>query len=330
VTRPMPSAADRIVAWLRTSTAPVSGEELAGRLGMSRAAVFKHIEALRARGYTIEASHAQGYRLTATPDRLDETELAPHLSGSWRRVEWHARLDSTQRRARELARDGAPEGTVVVAEEQTAGRGRLGRTWHSPAGCNVYCSLVLRPALSPLVVPQLALVLGLGSARAIRAASGLEARLKWPNDVLVGGRKVVGILTEMEAELERVELVLAGIGVNVNGTIEDFPAELRDKVTSLAVAAGRPIDRVAFMARLLDQLEATYRAFLAHGFAGLRSEWEEWSALGGRRVTVRTADGDRTGRVVGLDDDGALRLTDDAGALHRVVAGDVTLADGYA
>src|SRR5262249_51148011 len=154
---------------------------------------------------------------------LDAAEVAPRLTGTWRRIDWHASLDSTQRRATELARDGAEEGTTVIAETQTAGRGRLGRRWHSPPGLNVYASVILRPALPPSEVPQVALVAGLATARAVAAATGLDARVKWPNDVLLDGRKVAGILTEMEAELERVRFVIVGIGVNVNAAAETFP-----------------------------------------------------------------------------------------------------------
>jgi BirA family transcriptional regulator, biotin operon repressor / biotin---[acetyl-CoA-carboxylase] ligase len=318
------SPADRILARLRAATGPVSGEELAATLGVSRAAVFKHIEALRARGYEIAADHAQGYRLVAAPDRLDATELGPRLRGSWRRVEWRAEVDSTQQVARELARSGAEEGTVVIAETQTAGRGRLGRAWHSPPGANLYCSVLLRPAVLPAVIPQLALVAGLAVARAIEGL-GLAPALKWPNDVLLEGRKVVGILTEMEAELERVHVVIVGIGVNVNLAAAALPHYLREIATSLAIAAGRPIDRVGFTADLIAALEGDYRRFVEAGFAALRADYERRSALAGRHVTVRSSDGETSGEVAGLDDDGALRLVDASGVVRRVIAGEVTL-----
>jgi BirA family biotin operon repressor/biotin-[acetyl-CoA-carboxylase] ligase len=320
----VPSPADRILAWLRGASAPVSGADIATRLGISRAAVFKHVEALRARGYGIDAEHAQGYVLTGIPDRLDATELGPRLTGTWRRVVWLAETDSTQRVARDLARDGAEEGTIVIAESQTAGRGRLGRTWHSPPGRNLYCSILLRPALPPSAVPQLALVAGLAVAIAIESL-GLHPAIKWPNDVLLDGRKVVGIITEMEAELERVRMILLGIGVNVNGTARDFPPYLRDVATSLAIAAGRAVDRTAFTAGLVAVLEEHYRRFLAGGFGALRAEWNARSALAGRAVHVAAPDGEASGTVAGVDDDGALRLVDAAGVERRVLAGDVTL-----
>jgi len=325
----MGAPADEILACLRAATAPVSGEALAARLGISRAAVFKHVEGLRARGYAISAEQAKGYVLTATPDRLDAAELGPRLTGSWRDVVWRAEVDSTQRVARELARAGAGEGTVVVAEAQSVGRGRLGRTWHSPPGANLYCSIVLRPALPPARVPELALVVGLAVARAVESL-GLPARLKWPNDVLLDGRKVAGILTEMDGELERVHVVIVGIGVNVNAACDDFPPYLRDKATSLAVAAGARVDRIGFAARMLMEMETCLARHRDGGFAALRADWETRSALAGRRVTVAAPDGSISGEVAGLDDDGALRLVDYTGRVRRVVAGEVSVPDGYA
>jgi BirA family biotin operon repressor/biotin-[acetyl-CoA-carboxylase] ligase len=260
--------------------------------------------------------------LAAVPDRLGPAELAPHLTGRWRRIEWRAEIDSTQRLARELARAGAEEGTCVIAEAQSAGRGRLGRTWHSPPGTNLYCSVVLRPPLAPAAVPQLALVAGVAVAAAVAETTTLPAEIKWPNDVLVGGRKVAGILTELEAELERVRFVIVGIGVNLNTTA--FPAELADRATSLALAIGRPVDRAAFTGRLLAALEERYGRFLAGGFAAVRAEWEARSALTGRTVRVQGPEGAVAGRVLGVDDAGALRLLTAAGE-QRIVAGEVTL-----
>ncbi len=330
MTRPgRATPAESIVAWLRAANAPVSGEELARRLGCTRAAVWKHVVALRAQGYDIAASRTDGYTLAAAPDRLGPAELAPHLTGGWRDVRWFAETDSTQRVARELARDGAAEGTIVVAEAQTSGRGRLGRTWHSPAGRNLYCSIVLRPRVVPADVPQVALVLGLAVADALATIPGLAPRIKWPNDVLLDGRKVAGILTEMDAEVERVHHVIAGIGVNLNATRSAFPPELRAKATSVRLATGRPVDRAELTGRLLASVEARYGRFVGGGFARLAAEWESYSCLTGTEVRVVSPAGEVAGRVLGLDPDGALRLRLPDGALHRIVAGEVTVRDGY-
>jgi BirA family biotin operon repressor/biotin-[acetyl-CoA-carboxylase] ligase len=323
------TADGRLVTWLREAGGPLSGEELARRLGCSRAAVWKRIAALRRQGYRIEGKRAGGYALAVVPDRLSTVELAPHFRGSWRDVRWFDEVDSTQIVARDLARAGASEGTVVVAERQTAGRGRLGRAWHSPAGVNLYCSILLRPAVPPHVVPQLALVAGVAVAAAVAEETGEEPGIKWPNDVLLDGRKVAGTLTEMDSALERVEHVILGIGVNLNGGEGAFPPELRDKATSLRRVTGRRVDRAAFAARLLAALEARYGRYLRGGFASVRAEWESRSSLTGAQVRVLAPEGERAGRVLGLDADGALRLRQADGRIIRIVAGEVTVRTGY-
>lgn len=319
---------ERILAWLRESTEPLSGEELARRLGCSRAAVWKHVAALRRAGYRIEPQHARGYALVASPDRLAPTELRPRLTGRWTEIVWRAEVDSTQRLARERARAGAPEGTIVIAEAQTAGRGRLGRSWHSPPGVNLYCTVVLRPPRPPAVAPQLGLVAAVAVADAVRETVPVPPAIKWPNDVLLDGRKVAGILTEMEGEADRVAFVLVGIGVNVNLGAADLPPELAASATSLRAAAGAPVDRLAFTARLLAALEARYGQFLAGGFAAIRPAFEAMAFLTGRAIRVSGPDGAVGGRVCGVDDDGALLLEAGAGGTMRVRAGEVTLRDG--
>ena len=307
----------------------MSGEELARRLGCSRAAVWKRIAALRRRGYRIDGRRAGGYTLAAMPDRLGPAELAPHLQGAWRRIHWFEETDSTQRVVRDLARGGAPEGTVVIAERQTSGRGRLGRQWHSPPGMNLYCSVLLRPPLPPGAVPQVALVAGAAVAAAVAEETGARPAIKWPNDVLLGGRKVAGILVEMDSEMERVHHVIAGIGVNLNGARSSFPRDLRAKASSLRAETGRRVHRAAFTGRLLAAFEARYGRFLSAGFESVRAEWEAFSCLTGTEVRVAGPEGDVAGRVLGLDDHGALRLARSDGTTVRIVAGEVTVREGY-
>jgi BirA family transcriptional regulator, biotin operon repressor / biotin---[acetyl-CoA-carboxylase] ligase len=239
-------------------------------------------------------------------------------------VQWFPEVDSTQRVARDLARQGAPEGTVVIAERQTAGRGRLGRTWHSPPGLNLYCSVLLRPPLPPAAVPQIALVTGAAVAAAVLDETGVRPALKWPNDVQLAGRKIAGILTEMESEMERVHHVIVGIGVNLNAPPGSFPRELRDKASSVLAITGRRVERAAFVGRLLAALEARYGRFLSSGFSTVRAEWESFSCLTGVEVRIADPAGELAGRVLGLDDDGALRLAT-AGGEVRIVAGEVTV-----
>jgi len=306
-----------------------SGSAIAQRLGVSRAAVWKRIERLRERGYGIEAAAGRGYRMVSTSDRLLPDEILRHFRPKLLRgaIVHHESIDSTNRLAAELARGGAVEGTVVLAEQQTAGRGRLGRSWVSPARVNLYCSVVLRPALPPLEVPRLTLVAGIAVAEAIAATVPLRAEIKWPNDVLLDGRKVAGVLTELEAETERVRFVIVGIGVNLNAARADFPPELQRKATSLALATGAPVDRAAFTGRLLTALEGAYATFLRGGFAALRHRYEELHCLTGRAVTVDVKP-PLAGTVRGVDDGGAL-LVESNGEVHRVVSGEVTLRAAY-
>lgn len=244
-------------------------------------------------------------------------------------IRWFESLESTNTTARELAAAGAPEGVVVIAEGQTAGRGRLGRSWVSPPFRNLYLTIVLRPPLAPAQAPLLALVGGLAAAEAI-AACGVDARIKWPNDVLVDGRKVAGLLAEMDSDGERLAAVLLGIGINVNLGLDELPEELRDKAGSVAAALGRPVARHELAAGLLAAFERSYDAFLQGGFAALRDDWNRLSCLGGRHV--RIVDGGRRieGTVVGIGADGTLELRGGDGAALHVVAGEVTVADGYA
>jgi BirA family biotin operon repressor/biotin-[acetyl-CoA-carboxylase] ligase len=218
---------------------------------------------------------------------------------------------------------------VVIAETQTRGRGRLGRSWTSPPFRNLYLSLILRPAIAVNLAPQLALVAGAAATRAIRRWSA-KADLKWPNDVLIDGRKVCGILAEMEAAQEKVAHAILGIGVNLNMQAGDFPPDLRGKAIGLQEACGATIDRAAFTVALLAQLESSYDRYLRSGFAALRSEWESLSSFFGRRIEIVDGDVRRSGTAVGLTDTGALRLRSPGGDEVSVVAGDVTVVEGYA
>lgn len=333
-----------ILEALGTQGAVVSGQELAGRLGISRAAVWKHIEALAGAGYQIDRVRSKGYRLVSSPDRLSAEALSGLLAGRrfGSRVVVLDVTRSTNSDALALGREGAPEGSVVVAEAQTGGRGRLGRQWESARGVNLYLSLLLRPAIVPAAAPQLSLVAGVAVAETL-VAEGLACRIKWPNDVVIGGgegaragvplRKIAGILTEIEAEADRVSFVVVGIGVNVNSTGEHFSQALAGRATSFLLETGRRLDRTALAARLLSRLEGAYGAFLAQGFGALAPRWRALSVLEGRTVEVSAvgrqgADGDR-GTCVGIDADGALLLETAPGCVRRVIAGDVTVQGGY-
>ncbi|RYZ34099.1 MAG: biotin--[acetyl-CoA-carboxylase] ligase, partial [Myxococcaceae bacterium] len=287
-------------------------------------AVWKHVEALRLKGYRIEAVPAKGYRLVGRPDRLSALELQPLLTtrAMGRVLHHHETIGSTNATAFRLAQDGAPHGTVVVAEQQTAGKGRRGRAWVSPPGLNLYFSAILRPELPPQRAPELTLVAAVALAEALRE-TGSDAAIKWPNDVQLGGRKVAGILTELSAEPERVHFVIVGVGVNLNAGPEHFPEDLRDTATSLSQALGRPVVRAAFTAALWARLEVWLDTYLASGFDAVRTRWKALSSTLGQQVRVRTDRGDWEGFAEDIDPTGALMVRTADGRLERVLAGDV-------
>lgn len=301
-----------------------SGEALSSKLGLSRTAVWKHVEALRAKGYRIEAVSARGYRLVAVPDRLTSLEVGPLLDTHdlGRTIHHHESLASTNEKAFRLAQDCAEHGEVVVAEQQTAGKGRRGRTWVSPPGLNLYFSAILRPDLPPQRAPELTLVAAVALAESLRDA-GVEAAIKWPNDVHIDGLKVAGILTELSAEPERVHFVIVGVGVNLNSQAEHFPEELRATATSLSLALGQPVLRARFAASLWKRLEEWLDLYLDTGFDAVRARWKALSSTLGQDVLVRTDRQELRGRAEDIDPSGALLVRTAEGSLERVLAGDV-------
>ena len=315
----------------RAGGEPRSGEVLSAEQGVSRAQVWKDVQALRARGYTIDAEPGEGYRLTGVPDRLYPEELLRDLDTRWlaRDIHHYEEVDSTNRVALDLAREGAAHGTAVVAESQSAGRGRLGRSFFSPPHRNLYTSLVLRPRTSTAEAPAWILASAVGVAETVAEfvtdPPGVE--IKWPNDVLLGGRKTCGILMELGAEATSVAFLVLGIGVNLNVAQEEFPEEFRDLATSVGQHAGAPIERVSFARRLYENLEPVLDTCEREGLAGVLPRFESRFHMKGRRVRVRDLGGSvRSGVVLGIDGEGALRLApDDGDGEVRVVAGDVTI-----
>jgi BirA family biotin operon repressor/biotin-[acetyl-CoA-carboxylase] ligase len=243
-----------------------------------------------------------------------------------REILYFPEVDSTNRRAHEEARRGAGEGTAVLADSQSEGKGRMARPWHSPAGVNLYASVILRPPIPPPSAPQITLVGGVAWARAPPNVSGLEPRIKWPNDIFLNGRKVAGILSEMDIQGGMVRSVVLGMGVNVNWRREDFPPELGEIATSLRAEAGREIPRERVAAEIFGELEEEYLLFLREGLSpSLHQEWNRLSWINGKRVTLRMQNEEISGQALGLDTDGALLLLDEEGRTRRYIAGDVSL-----
>lgn len=301
----------------------ISGATLSDKLGLSRTAVWKHVEQLRRLGYRIEAQASRGYRLVEVPDRLTSLELAPLLATRdfGRTLHFHEELGSTNTEAFALGQTGAFHGELVVAETQTEGRGRRGRTWVSPPGKNLACSLVLRPEIPPARAPEVTLLAAVALAETMREA-GAEASIKWPNDVQLGGKKVAGILTELSADTERVHFIVLGLGVNLNTEAADFPPDVAALATSLRVARGQKVPRALFLAALLVKLEGWVDRWVDEGFGPVREAWRRLSSTLGQEVRVRSEGRELVGVAEDIDASGALLLRV-AGRVERVLAGDV-------
>lgn len=317
----------RILAALREADeSGLTPSALATKAGASVASLAHHIEELTRLGYEIESTPHLGYRLLGSPDLLHADDLLSRLSPArvvGRDIQVFQQTSSTNDIVEKLARDGVAEGVVVFAESQTKGRGRLGRKWISPAGQGLWFSVLLRPTLPPGAVTQITIAAATSVARAIRAETDLVPQIKWPNDILVRGKKVVGILTELSAELDRVRYVIVGIGVDVNVT--GFPHELVDSATSLASEAGKPFNRAEIAAAILHELDVDYARLNRGGFAAVAEEWEQQCITLGKRVSIQLGERCLEGRAESLDADGALLLRTDHGHLERVIGGDVTI-----
>jgi BirA family transcriptional regulator, biotin operon repressor / biotin---[acetyl-CoA-carboxylase] ligase len=306
----------------------VSGEALAQRLSMTRSAIWKKIGNLKEEGYEIESLPRRGYRLHTIPDLLLVQEIRDGLNTSVfgkRDIHRYVSTDSTNSRAKELAAEGAAEGVLVIAEEQARGRGRLDRPWVSPGGENIFVSLILRPSLPPQTASRMMLLTAVAAADALIAATGLKATVKWPNDVLVGGRKIAGILLEMAVEMDAVDYIVVGIGINVNSAANRFPADIRGKVTSVLTETGKPFSRVLLLARFLELLEQGYNAVRESGFEPIITRWKALTDMLGKQATIRTIDGSYQGVITDMDHDGFLIIRDEQGAERRLVSGDITI-----
>ena len=317
---------EKILNLLRSSRSGfVSGEELARTCGISRTMVWKHIKSLEREGFTITAVPSQGYKITSLPDilRLGDIKRGLKTRIIGKAIHLLAEVASTNTLAMEMAAKGTPEGTVVIAETQTGGKGRLGRKWISPRG-NLYLSVVLRPNIPMHKAPLITLMGAVAVASAIRTTCGFEAGIKWPNDILIAGRKVSGLLTEMSAEQDRIRHIVLGIGVDVNMDLGALPPEVRSFTTTLAAEAEAVIDRTSLLQQLLRDLEGWYEKFLANDAAVLE-EWKKLNLTIGNRVYVSGAGETLKGLAQGVDNEGRLIVRRDDGTLHTVAAGDVTI-----
>ena len=316
-----------ILEMLRSRTGQfVSGEELGRQLNISRTAVSKQIQKLRQNGYDIESTVSQGHRLRCLPDLLRPEEVRPRLTTRILGSELHyfSEIGSTNDEGKKCAIAGCPEGTLVITEAQQGGRGRLSRGWFSPKGRGIWMSVVLRPPFPPQEAPKCTLLAAVALNRAIREVNGIPCGIKWPNDILCNGRKLVGILTEMSAEMDAINHIVIGMGINVNIGADEIPPELREIATSIQIEKGGPVSRLDLLVRILECLEELYLDVRAGGFDAVLSAWRQVSFTLGRLVNVIAPDKSYQGTALDIDNDGAL-LVETAQGRERVLAGDVSI-----
>jgi BirA family transcriptional regulator, biotin operon repressor / biotin---[acetyl-CoA-carboxylase] ligase len=328
----LPGTTDRRLAALLTllaenATIVISGARIAKEVGVSRSMVWQWVERLRELGVKVKSQAGAGYFLEQVPDILTPDMLKQRLKGSLfgKRIFHFFKTDSTNRVALELGHGGEPEGAVVLAEEQTAGRGRAGRAWNSQRAAGIYVTLLLRPKLAPVQAPLLTMMAGLSAHSAVQAMTGLDVDLKWPNDLLIRGKKVGGILTEMHAEPSLVRFVIVGIGLNVNQ--EKFPGELASTATSVRAETGKTQSRMELLVRLLREFESDYNRFLLEGVGSVVARFESVSSYAkGKRVRVTNGSESYLGTTAGLGPEGLLQVEREDGRVTAVISGDVTEA----
>lgn len=318
---------DDITGLLKENGGFLSGSYIASRLGVTRAAVWKAIGLLKIDGYIIESSPAKGYRLTRSPDLCipDLRRILAPDTIIGREILFLESVSSTNTVAMEMASKGCAEGTIVMAETQTAGKGRLGRIWISPPGRNLYLSIVLRPSISPRDATALTLLSAVACTSAIRRSTAVEATIKWPNDIIVGDRKLGGILTEIKADIDRITYAVVGIGINVNLTPADMPDEIKAIATSVIEQTGEPCSRTELAAEVIREFGKWYGLLMTKGKQVVIDEWLSLSSTIGKHVLVSAGNVLLEGSAEGIDDEGLLILKLADGTHRKISAGDVTI-----
>ncbi len=321
------SSKDQLLQYLKEKKGNwVSGESLSNQMGVSRSAVWKHISKLKEEGYSIESAPKKGYLFRKASELLLPNEIREGLETKLLGkgdIVYSKEIDSTNREAKDLADEGAPEGTLILSEAQIKGKGRKGRTWFSPPKGGIYISLILRPTISPVEAPKFTLLAAVAIAEALLSMTPLNIHIKWPNDILVNGKKIAGILTEMSTEMDAVNYIVVGLGLNVN--TPKFPDEIQGIATSILIETGKVFPRVRLIQAYLQRYETYYEMYKKTGFDPIINRWKDLSNIIGKKVEVNVIGNQFIGEALDIDGDGALILRDDQGVFHRIISGDITL-----
>ena len=326
----MESNKTKILKILRNTDGYLSGQELCEQLGISRTAVWKYMKQLKEEGYEIQSVQNKGYCLMEVPDVLGESEIKSRMETQWvgQRVYFYEEIDSTNTQAKRLAEEDAPSGTLVVSDCQVKGKGRRGRVWTSPKGEAIYMTILLRPQIRPDRASMVTLVMGLSVVQAIRNVLGLETSIKWPNDVVLNRKKLVGILTEMSAQMDYIEYLVIGTGINANMT--EFSEELEDKATSLRMEMGRPVNRAALIAESMKCFEKNYEIFeKTQDLSGLMEDYQAVLANLNQPVRVLEPGHEYSGIARGINEKGELLVEREDGTVTAVYSGEVSVRGLY-
>lgn len=321
---------NQIIRLLKEKQDYVSGQEICAQLGVSRTAVWKNVNALKSLGYEIDSVNNRGYKLISEPDALCEEAIAGYLETEWlgRELIYQEEIDSTNAKAKRIGEQEGKNGTVVVADCQTAGRGRRGKSWISPKGMNIYFSILLRPDLLANRASMITLVAAMALADAVKKEMQLQVQIKWPNDVIVNGKKISGILTESSTDMEYVNYVVVGIGVNCNQ--EQFEDEIKDVASSIILESGEKVNRNQLLATFLQSFEHYYSDFLkTEDLSVLIDEYNSMLVNCGRQVRIIEMDKERILKAIGIDKNGALIVENENGKKETIVSGEVSVRGVY-
>ncbi|HLR70581.1 MAG TPA: biotin--[acetyl-CoA-carboxylase] ligase [Pseudogracilibacillus sp.] len=303
----------------------ISGQHLSERLNISRSAIWKHMNELKKDGYEIEGKAKKGYRIISYPNKLSENTVSWGLETEWlgRTIVHRNSLSSTQRLAHELALDGADHGTIVLADEQTKGKGRMSRTWHSKKKQGIWMSIILRPTILPYLAPQLTLLAATVLANVIDDYIHIEPQIKWPNDILVDEKKIAGILTEMQAEQDKVLYAIIGIGINVNQNRSGLPQDIQSKATSLKIETDKNWDMLPLIQQIIETFEQKYTHYMDYGFDTVKRNWENYGFMLNKRLNIKTANEEWKGIFLGIAEDGALLAKKENGDIEKVYSAEI-------
>lgn len=314
--------------FLKANGEPISGQQLADDFQVSRTAIWKHMQTLQQEGYQFETIKKRGYQLLSVPDKVDVGQLKQLLQTEryGQSIHYFDTVDSTQLVAHELVRAGAKDGTIVIAEHQTTGRGRMLREWESTKGKGIWMTIIIRPTIPPHQAPQFTLVAAVAIVNAMKALyKNFTPEIKWPNDILINGKKSTGILTEMIAEADQVQALLIGIGINVNQEMNDFPEELQSIATSVSIGEGEKVDRVQLVAKIMEFLENYSDHYMKHGFQVIKELWEQSSGTLGKQVKATSLREVVEGEAIRITENGVLEIRQANGEIKGVYSADIEI-----